>query len=521
MRKTSKQRLLIATFVVLSGFISGFGALAMETPGQLLPGSSKLPLTAHQQFARDQLIVTVRLYNDFLRVEETGQYLDKIDMHTLQQASVSSSTASTGVGLISLTIGDRLRVVDNAAEKAITTLESLLNRDPGLGFVTPRSKSGWFKHFINARTGAARNASKNVFSTIDTAILGVGASMVARYFEAKPASDLAAQMAAKRAYELIDSVDWGQAVRFGEIPGVHQVFRGFDEQHENRWWSVPFDEYVILPCLGRAVEARRGVKGPASKFWDAYLSDPARLPQTEVGDLSILAVNGRRVPSHFTHQFAHYFCGDFGFHPSYRAELRELRQADQKWFMTVDDAMLPDHWWGLGAGSEIKFDVITGKIKYSGYGVARIGKNPNLTFSPAIMAGFLGVEEKVSRHDETFGTFKTQYPDKKLLSDVNLPRVPVHSPIINDLIMLHNNNECRYDFAGLDFLWRCSAFDPSLRVRHIEGVDLSTYLLGLAWFDPAVGVPFFHQYSVRARPRENNELFIDASIVLSREGQSP
>lgn len=491
---TKKSCTLRAAAIIGAGFLVALttgASRAAENDFSSVPIKSFEQLTDHQKFARKQLIATIKLYDDHLRVASTGQYLDKVDTEKLEQTSKVSSIASTGVGLISLAIGDQLGVIDDAAEKARITLTSLLNEDPNAAFYTPRSKSGWYKHFIDVNTGEGLRGSKHVFSTIDTAILGVGANMVARYFATL--DDPVAQDVAGLAKKLVEGVNWGQAVRFDRRPGVHQIFRGPEEEIENRFWSVLFDEYVIIPCLGRSVEASMGRHGPATTFWNSYVGDASNLPQADLDGLSVLAVNGKRVPSHFTHQFAFYFCGDLAADPAYRAELNELRLADQKWFKEASNEAYPDRWWGLGAGSEIKFDKETGEIKYSGYGVARIGKNPNHTFSPAIMAGFLPVENAQSPTRKTLATFSPN------LRDFTQPVPNGHSDIIADLIALHERNECRYDYAGLDFLWRCSARDTSLRVRHIEGVDLSTYLLGLAWFDPAIGQSFFESNAVKAR----------------------
>lgn len=470
-----------AAFAADAAFAMETGTLSIRTS----PAKPAAALTGHQEFARSQLVATVKLYDEHLRVKSTGQYLDNIDTHKIEQDAVSSSVASTGIGLISLVIGDRIGSIDGAAEKAKLTLSNLLGEEPGSSFRTPRSKNGWYKHFIDAYTGEPRNVSKDVFSTIDTAILGVGASMAARYFQTKAGFDPKAAEAARLADALVESVDWGQAIKFGDAPGVHQLFHGFDEGIENRHWSLLFDEYVILPCLGRAMDARHGRVGPATQFWDKYVRDVSRLPQTNFENLSILSVSGRSFTSHFTHQFAFYFCNDLANDPAYIAELNELRLADRKWFERAGEGRFPERWWGLGAGSEIKFDPETGAIKYSGYGVAQIDRNPNLTFSPAIMAGFLPVE--------AIGKSGVRKAGGPLLPEGQ-------SGIVADLIALYERNECRYNFAGLDFLWRCTARDPSLRVQHIEGVDLSTYMLGLAWFDPALGKAFFDDYAVKARP---------------------
>ena len=110
-------------------------------------------LTTHQQFAREQLTATIRLYDEHMRVAETGQYFDKVVLDSQEQQSTRSSIAATGAGLMSLVLGAELGVIDDAAEKAAFTLANLLNKDPEAMFSTPRSKSGWYKHFIDAYTG--------------------------------------------------------------------------------------------------------------------------------------------------------------------------------------------------------------------------------------------------------------------------------------------------------------------------------------------------------------------------------
>ncbi len=459
---------------------------AMEKPAVLVPFNDYEKLSLEHEFARKQLVATVKLYDDHLRVPLTGQYLDKIDLSYARQESAVSSIASTGVGLMSLAIGDRLGAIDSAAHKAAVTLENLLNEDKNAFFYTPRSQNGWYKHFINAYSGKPRNVSQHVFSTIDTAILGVGAFMVARYFEEKAPFDKQAEEASQLAWRLVESIDWAQSIRFGDKPGFHQIFHGEEEKHENRFWSHLFDEYVTLACLGRAVEVHQGKLGNATRFWKRYLEKIENLPQAEFEGHSLLAVNGRRFTSHFTQQFGFYFCGDLSENPVYQKELYDLSKADRAWFSKHGEGEFPTHWWGLGAGSEIKFNEKTGHPDYSAYGVARIGKNPHFTFSPAIMAGFLPVEGLKKR-----GFIKTSGRKNDASN---------HSPIINDLMTLYNRNECRYHHQGLDFLWRCSARNPSLKVSHVEGVDLSTYLLGLTWFDKELGEKFFNSYGVKARP---------------------
>ena len=488
---TSLKRLSRA--MLLSASMAMVPVAALGSGASLNPVVKETGLTTHQQFAREQLTATIRLYDEHMRVPETGQYFDKVLLDENERQSTRSSIAATGAGLMSLVLGAELGVIDDAAEKAAFTLSNLLNKDPEATFSTPRSKSGWYKHFIDAYTGEGLGGSKQVFSTIDTAILGVGAFKVAKYFEQTAATDPAAKEAASLARELLNTTDWGQSARFEPAPGLHQIFRGPQEQTEDRWWSLPFDEYVVLPCLGRAVEAGQGRVGPATKFWDTYLSDVASLPQAEFAGHSVLAVRGKRFTSHFTHQFAFYFCGELSGDEKYRAELHDVMQADKAWFMQNGGDNHQDHWWGLGAGSEIKFDA-HGNIRYSGYGVQKIGKNPHQTFSPAIMAGFIPAERA-----KVQALKKASYSDD-VKQGWSGQTIPGHSEIIDDLMTLHNRDECRYQYKGLDFLWRCTAHDPSLKVRAVEGVDFSTYMLGLAWFDPAIGEEFFDNYAAKVRP---------------------
>jgi len=196
--------------MLISASIAMVPVAAVASGASLNPVVEEANLTTHQQFAREQLTATIRLYDEHMRVAETGQYLDKVQLDEGKRQSTRSSIASTGAGLMSLVLGAELGVIDDAAEKAAFTLSNLLNKDPEATFSTPRSKSGWYKHFIDAYTGEGLGGSKQVFSTIDTAILGVGAFKVAKYFEQTAATDPAARQAAELARELLNTTDWGQ-----------------------------------------------------------------------------------------------------------------------------------------------------------------------------------------------------------------------------------------------------------------------------------------------------------------------
>lgn len=432
-------------------------------------------LTGDQAFARQQLINTVLLYDRHFRVAETGQYRDGIRFGKDPQTSKLSSIASTGIGLISLAIGDRLGVIENAEAKALVTLKNLMNEDRTADFFTQRSNSGWFHHFINAHTGAAVGGSRNVYSTIDTAILAAGTAIAGNYFADK-AQRTGGRMPeiADLAWDLIYSIDWAQSIRSIDFPGIHQVFRGVEEKTENRFWSLPFDEYVVLPCLGYASEQMLGKPGRATEFFDRHLSEIRNLPQRAYRGHTILSTGGNRFVSHFTLQFGFYFCRNLATDPTYIAELDDAKRADRLWFKRNGKGTYPPRYWGLGAGSEIVWDGARRTPLKWRYGVSSLRKNPNHMFSPAIMAGFLPIE--LSRPQTENGT-------------------PEPSAIIADLRALHDNRECLHRIGNLEILWRCSAFDATVPVRSAQGIDLSTYMLGLAAFDPLLGMDFYEAYA--------------------------
>jgi len=82
------------------------------------------------------------------------------------------------------------------------------------------------------------------------------------------------------------------------------------------------------------------------------------------------------------------------------------------------------------------------------------------------MAGFLAVDEDRGRTD-----------------------------ILAALEGLWANGHCRYDHAGLSFMWRCAPRAPEQRVTRVEGVDFSTWMLGLAAAHPKLGIEFFQRHA--------------------------
>jgi len=418
--------------------------------------------TELRAFAHDRLVDAILLYDQHFRVAKTGQYRDAIQLDRLLQPSLSS-TASTGMGLISLAMGDALGVIDDAEEKAEVTLLHLLGRGTTRRFKTERSKNGWFRHWFDARTGAAPYWNEQKFSIIDTAILGAGAAILHSYLlEKTTKAGKPLSRAGELAHELVMSVDWTTAIRNPKRGSIHLILNGIGERPSRNSATIPFDEYAILPCMAASYEKLLGTKGPATKTWKTKFSRVEDLPMKSFENFSLIGKSKGSIPSHFTHQFAFHLCGAYARDPVFVDELAELMAADKSSF---EESGGPVALWGLGAGSELVFNR-NGAVVDQRYAVSRLAKNEHSTASPAIMAGFLAVDEERGR-----------------------------TGILSDLTSLWAEGHCRYEYAGLEFMWRCAPRAPKRRVTRVEGVDFSTWMFGLATAHPKLGLRFFQRHA--------------------------
>lgn len=420
-----------------------------------------------RKFIRDRLTDSIQLLDKHFRVPETGQYLDVVRIGEKDQSNLPSSIAATGIGLVSLAIGDALGVLDDAEAKAIHTLRNLLNQDQKSGFKIDRSRNGWYPHFVDPYTGETRRASEGKYSTIDTALLSAGVAIAARYFSAKSYTRGKGE---SRVFllggQVVGRVRWASAIKDVDRGLVHLVFNGDEETPLDRVFATPFDEYAMLPCIAKRGEQLAGRQGRAHDLFTKHYSNAKTLPMNDFRGHPVIGKRNGSFIAHFTHLFVYYYCNDINRQGAYRASLRQMAEADRKHFHANENDLFPKHLWGLGAGAEIKFDE-NGKVRYSAYGVNHLGKNPNNTASPAIMAGLAPV---FNRRDD-------------------------NDPIL-DLYKLWKNRTCVYNHEGIEFLWRCSARNTDLKVTRVEAVDFSTYLLGLAGRDPAIGMAFFRHFNL-------------------------
>lgn len=449
-------------------------ALVADPPG---PSADATSTPTDAAFVRARLVAAVRLYDRAFRVEPTGQYLDAIDLQADTQGFGPSSIAATGIGLISLAMADALGIDPRGAEKAETTLSNLLNADPRMGFLVDRSEHGWFVQYIDPRTGAATADHKGKYSTVDTALLAVGALMAGRYFEGKDGPAAARVAALSR--QLLGSVSWASAIRDPEAGRLHALFIGKEEAPFPTYWGELFDEYVLIPCLGRYAEGASERHGPSSTFWERHVADVGAMPTKRSGSRRVLSHTKNDYVSHFTHQFAFYLCGDLGRDPAFQHALSELRAADREWFASRAPRY-PERWWGLGAGSAlIRSDsdraADPGRAAATELYVASTLETVDEgVISPPIMAGFLMLDA---------------------LEAERRPGAPFRSRTLADLRAIYDRGECRYRYADQDVLWRCSAFDPFAKVRFMQGIDFSTYMLGLSTLVPEIGLGFFRSFA--------------------------
>ena len=433
---------------------------------------------ARQAFARARLTTLAKLFDGHFRVAETGQYLDSIDLSRERQPAERSSIAATGIGLVSLAVGDMLGVIENADRKAELTLANLLESDPAAPFHTPRAPGGWFHHWIDPATGRPLPSEEGKYSTIDTALLAAGASIAGGYFadKAKRGGGLAAGRVGELSARLIGSVRWSEAVRDIDKGTIATEVLTAEARPMPEYLARPFDEYVLLPCIGRAVDGAAGTHDRASLYWDRHLADVRGLPMKIFDGIPVLAVTTQNFVSHFTAQFAFYYCRTLAADPEFLDQLGRLRDADRRWFENASLGRYPPRWWGLGAGSALtRGDGSASDRLVELYEANTLDPNPHHVFSPSIIAGFAPLDMLGRRGRDRSGQPATL--------------------AIDDLRTLFARGECVYDHAGLRFLWRCNATDVTRRVRFVQAVDLSTSLLGMAALTPEIGLDFFRRYA--------------------------
>lgn len=435
MKRVKYQTQFAAVFVLLASV--GVSVLAAETP-PVLSGSE---VNESRALLRQSLL----FYNDALRDPRTGQYLDAISLHPNSTRENNSSVAATGMGLVSLAIGDATGDIEQAQIQAVKTLSVLLN--PAY---SKRSAQGWFRHWFNAHDGSDNQMSRiDGYSTIDTAILVAGAQLSASYF--KKNNQDPENILELMADRLLQSINWASAI---SDAGLGRLYLNYSLDKEIPQQSTgKFNEYILVACMGKQAEEKKGEVGPMTQFWRRHFAKTDLLPKKifrgQRGSVELLTDFPLHFLSSFTIQFAYFLCGDVNSNPDYVRYFKNAMRADRAWFSEQSGSRAA--YWGLGAGQALQ-----GK-----YAANAIGKNSDLIVSPHIVAGF----------------------------------IPEEPDIVRDLLTMQRERSCLYSYGQYEFLWRCTPRDFSVRLNRVQAIDFSSLFLGLAVLHPLVPRDFYQRYS--------------------------
>ncbi|MDX9753798.1 MAG: hypothetical protein RBU29_07545 [bacterium] len=372
--------------------------------------------------------------------QENGIYRDalRFDGNHFHPASI----ATTGMGLVSLCIADRMGWIANGAELAETTLRSLTGQPPT--FHPDRNAAGYFRHWLDLKTGA--RAWNSEYSSIDTAILVCGANFCKNYFSSPTIQTLV--------QELMGSIQWRNAIA---DPTRGTLYRELDAAGNGlaSKTTTPYSEYILVAWLAWNEERQTQQDGPATALWTAFYATRTPSMTHEYQGHTLLTDQPGRFQSHFTVLFPYYLCHEYTVSTAYRQFMSNARQADQAWF-ALQEGRNP--WeWGLGAGS----------VGYgSGYHADAIHNNSGIYCSPHIIAGFL----------------------------------PVYPEGLNDLLQSWDRRQGVHALPAspAQVLWRHSVQNRTWRAQDIQGVDYATLLFGLATLPEHAGSAFFQTFNALA-----------------------
>jgi hypothetical protein len=368
----------------------------------------------------------------FYRVSrnDKGLYRDRRRFGPTQDAP--ASVAATGMGLISLCIGSRIGMSENATEHARTTVRTML----GIG--QARNATGYYYHFIDMETGD--RAGNSEYSSIDTAILVSGALFAASCLAGDDELD-------SLVVELWESIDWSQAIA---NPATGAIYLEMLEDGSGKPGSLtlPFNEYMLVAWLARLADQTG--PGPATDLWKLFYASADSLPTSSFAGHVVLTDRPGTFLSSFVIQFAYYLCHPFTTSERYRAFMRSAQRADRAWWQQSTEAM--DHEWGLGAGS----------ARSVAYHADAIRDNPDHIVSPHIVAGFLPV-------------------DSNSMSDLR-----THSATIGRAVRA-------MDGVSGTLLWRYSVSDPVWVPQEVQAIDYSSMMLGVASY--VLGSSFLEEHN--------------------------
>ncbi|WP_378177272.1 T9SS type A sorting domain-containing protein [Aquimarina sp. SS2-1] len=377
------------------------------------------------------------------------------------------STASVGMGLVSLCIAHKNNYDTDAIGKLIKTLETMTGRTAG--FTLDRDASGFARHFFDLSTGA--RAWDSEYSTIDTAILVSGALFAKNYFlDPSIANRPSAQQRdyiAQMADEMVNGVNWDRSIASA---GAGTIYRetnasGFGIAGSE---TNAFNEYMIVANIANQFG------GQVSKdLWNNFYTNTNNLPTATAvytnpnnatfQHTTLTDSPGRFLPS-FIVQFNYFLINGFSTNTPFINAMRDAKNADKNWWRFVSEDFYANpiprlsYEWGTGAGDA---NDINGYRANSIYNDDE--ENWTKIVSPHIISGYLPIDEG--------------------------------NEIGNDLVNLFRSGRGIYrlpNSSGTRILWRYSKEDVNWRANAVQGVDFATMLFGLQYrLDPS----FFTKYN--------------------------
>ncbi len=350
---------------------------------------------------------------------DRGLYRDRLRFDGRHEGP--ASVATTGMGLISLCVGSRLGMTENAADQAKTTVRTMLS----LGHA--RNATGFYYHFVDMETGS--RAGDSEYSSIDTAILMSGALFAASCLAGDDELD-------SLVLALWESIEWAQAVADPATGAIYLEMLG-DGSGRPGSLTLPFNEYMLVAWL--AVLADSTGTGPATDLWNLFYASPERLPTSGFAGHVVLTDRPGAFLSSFVIQVAYYLCHPFTTSDQYLGFMRAAQRADRAWWQRSTAAL--GYEWGLGAGS----------ARSVAYHADAISNNPDRIVSPHIVAGFLPV-------------------DSNGMSDLREHRTRMSRAV--------------RAIEGMNgqLLWRYSLSDPSWTAQDVQGIDYASMMLGLVTY---------------------------------------
>ena len=292
------------------------------------------------------------LYRDVHLVQNTGRKRNR--------KGGICSIAAVGVGLMSLCMSHELGSDPNAEAKALKTLQTVNGKTSGLK--PDREKAGFFRHFIDISTGNG----KSEFSTIDTAILVVGALYCRNTFDdprIREEADL-----------LWNSIDWSVALADPQGEQLYMVVEDGAPVATSK--TRLFNEYYILAWLIQQAQLQEYEHSDVLRF---------QLDQWSHLEMTLLCARHPRPQCSFLVQFPLYMCHPCTHSKRYFSFASAQARADQ---LTCAERVGVEEFWGCGAGG----------TPNDGYHASNYGKNPSNVVSPRIIGGFLPVYPQAQDH---------------------------------------------------------------------------------------------------------------------------